>query len=344
MFPTVQSSTERKPPDTHGSLAPSCSGAPERKEGSMISITPEELVRRTRRSALIAERIGTLPAVPTLDWPARAASTLTPVGDGSIVAVLIVSLSHASCVRQVHACHAAAHPSQPGDVCEPLTRRLRTLPTLGPIYDAKRPPVMALARDPVAESNPLMALMGDAAPGGLLVGHIELGARSRSMLVLVAPARARAGELAELTGVLPVLARRATMALGSTTAGPASWLTQREQVVLESLTQGLSVRQIAEHLARSPHTIHDHVKSLHRKLGATNRGGLIARALGHADQLAEPHADHADAPAHDPLRLIDAKPMSSSQQAHGPQSLDTDTPRAARAIGLDQPRALPKAV
>lgn len=305
----------------------------------MSSITPEELVRRTRRSALIAERIGALPAVPTLDWPARAASTLTPLGDGSIVAVLIVSLGHTSRVHEVHACHAAAHPSRPGDACEPLTRRLRTLPAMGPIYDAKRPPVMVLARDPVDESHPLLALMGDSAPGGVLVGHIELGDQSRSMLVLAAPARARAGELAELTGVLPVLARRAELALGSTAAGPASWLTQREQIVLESLTRGLSVRQIAEHLARSPHTIHDHVKSLHRKLGATNRGGLIARALGHASPPAEPHAD-----THDALRLIDAKPLPSAQRAHGLDTQDTDAPRAARAIGLDLPRALPKAV
>ncbi|MFI4898124.1 MAG: response regulator transcription factor, partial [Phycisphaerales bacterium JB059] len=58
------------------------------------------------------------------------------------------------------------------------------------------------------------------------------------------------------------------------------WLTNREQVVLEELILGRSVREIAETMHRSPHTVHDHVKSLHRKLGASSRGALIAHALG----------------------------------------------------------------
>ena len=49
----------------------------------------------------------------------------------------------------------------------------------------------------------------------------------------------------------------------------------------EHLALGKSVKQIASDLARSPHTVHDHVKSLHRKLNASSRGELIARALGH---------------------------------------------------------------
>lgn len=58
-------------------------------------------------------------------------------------------------------------------------------------------------------------------------------------------------------------------------------MTDREQDVLERLILGRSVREIAEELGRSPHTVHDHVKSLHRKLDASSRGELVARALGH---------------------------------------------------------------
>jgi DNA-binding CsgD family transcriptional regulator len=60
-----------------------------------------------------------------------------------------------------------------------------------------------------------------------------------------------------------------------------AWVTPREQEVLELLVLGFSVREIGEKLGRSPHTVHDYVKSMHRKLNASNRGALVARALGH---------------------------------------------------------------
>jgi DNA-binding CsgD family transcriptional regulator len=61
---------------------------------------------------------------------------------------------------------------------------------------------------------------------------------------------------------------------------PISWLSPREQEVLDRLVLGMSVREISEELHRSPHTIHDHVKNLHKKLNASSRGELIARVLG----------------------------------------------------------------
>ncbi len=80
----------------------------------------------------------------------------------------------------------------------------------------------------------------------------------------------------------PVM-RRANMAFGPDAILPSRMLTSREQEILDKLTLGLSVRVIADDLGRSPHTVHDHVKSLHRKLNASSRGQLIARALGHAE-------------------------------------------------------------
>lgn len=59
---------------------------------------------------------------------------------------------------------------------------------------------------------------------------------------------------------------------------PRAWLTQREREVLGQLVGGASVVEIAKALDRSHYTVHDHVKSLHRKLGVKSRAALIGCA------------------------------------------------------------------
>ncbi|MBL4699197.1 MAG: hypothetical protein JKX70_10225 [Phycisphaerales bacterium] len=83
--------------------------------------------------------------------------------------------------------------------------------------------------------------------------------------------------LAQLVGLLSSKAHIALEHVQS----PKAWLTQREHEVLDELILGHSVRVIAERMGRSAHTVHDHVKNLHKKLGASSRGELIAKALGH---------------------------------------------------------------
>ena len=56
-------------------------------------------------------------------------------------------------------------------------------------------------------------------------------------------------------------------------------LPPRLRAVLEALCSGMSEKQIAAELDLSPHTVHDHVKQLHRRFGAQSRGELISRAL-----------------------------------------------------------------
>lgn len=80
-----------------------------------------------------------------------------------------------------------------------------------------------------------------------------------------------------LTSVLLVARDRLEQALGD---GPNPWLSACEQRVLDLLTDGLSVPEVAAALGRSPHTVHDHVKRLHAKLGTRTRGALLARVLG----------------------------------------------------------------
>jgi DNA-binding CsgD family transcriptional regulator len=87
---------------------------------------------------------------------------------------------------------------------------------------------------------------------------------------------------ASLRVALSHLAPRYRLAFGDSATRTVGRVTPSEQVVLEQLVMGRSVKEIADELSRSPHTIHDHIKSLHRKFGASNRGQLVARALGHA--------------------------------------------------------------
>lgn len=83
-----------------------------------------------------------------------------------------------------------------------------------------------------------------------------------------------------MSACLPLVARKANRALDRTWTDKGSWLSNREKLVLEQLIIGRSVPEIASALGRSHHTVHDNVKSLHRKLAASTRGELIARALG----------------------------------------------------------------
>ncbi|MEM1184780.1 MAG: helix-turn-helix transcriptional regulator [Planctomycetota bacterium] len=125
----------------------------------------------------------------------------------------------------------------------------------------------------------------DVIVGVARLGNVEPGRAIIVQAALTSPgARAKAEHLAVIESVLPLLVKRALLAIGSRRSTTARWLTGREQQVLEELTLGKSVRQIADEIGRSPHTVHDHVKSLHRKLNASSRGELVARALGYIQE------------------------------------------------------------
>jgi DNA-binding CsgD family transcriptional regulator len=122
-------------------------------------------------------------------------------------------------------------------------------------------------------STLVLAAVGLPGPIGERTLVVEVGISSGVMLPVEAAA--------VLAVTLPLMARRLIAAIGETTTSSSDWLTQKEQVVLNHLLMGKSVREIAQELERSQHTVHDHVKSLHRKLRANSRGELVARALGH---------------------------------------------------------------
>lgn len=57
-----------------------------------------------------------------------------------------------------------------------------------------------------------------------------------------------------------------------------SSVTERELEILEYLSLGLSVKQVAKRLSLSPRTVETHIAKIYRKLGVTNRVQAISRA------------------------------------------------------------------
>lgn len=88
---------------------------------------------------------------------------------------------------------------------------------------------------------------------------------------------ARAWLLRRLLPWMHAIVRAALAENGSPATRP--WLTDRERVVLDGLVEGGSVTEIAEALGRSRYTVHDQVKSLHRKLGVHTRAALVGCAI-----------------------------------------------------------------
>lgn len=247
-----------------------------------------------RTLARVAGAITELPAVATQDWVDRAAQALAGMDPWCRVGMTIATLEPNGQVHSVEAVGAAVSDRERDQLTDPkadmlgLRVRLERMTDLGLTL-----PESSLTRGLAGlcsdlgpwRDGPLSRVWNPAGIEKLLIGTVPIGRGEpeRTLLVFVALGHAPEGSARAnaktLGALLPLLARRARKALP--TEGPISWMTDREQDVLDRLILGRSVREIAEELGRSPHTVHDHVKSLHRKLDASSRGELVARALGH---------------------------------------------------------------
>jgi len=300
-----------------------------------------ETERNTALEAVMAslanstESVVGLPAVATLEWCDRAAwclaglcepalatltvGTLSPTGD--LTNQEVSGVAARTGVARARAMRRGEGETRGEDPRIATLRvraaRFRRVGVRVPTTTRNAPTVGRLTELPGGENvtrGDIPRLWNGLESSDVLVGILGLGdpESGRVMIAQVAPigqgARLTSHHNAAMGAILPVLARRATLALGEGTDGPTKWLTQREQIVLEQLTLGKSVREIADDLGRSPHTVHDHVKSLHRKLGASSRGELVARALGHTT-IAEPtqpsatieHKPTEPAPTHESI-------------------------------------------
>lgn len=264
-----------------------------------------------RAAAEITESLCQLPAVATLDWLDRAAATLRNVVQPSRACILILSADPGGSAVQLEAAGFAGPARSrgdraPGDQEESnfelsVRSRAERLDEIG--FPTPDQPVLGTLAELIGGDWRTRGLgrLWQGIPGSeVLVAAQPLGGldRGRTLISLVALAEpgseSKPVQLDLLGAVHPLLVRRALLAIGPTRATSVRWLTTREQEVLDLLVVGKSVRVIADELGRSPHTVHDHVKSLHRKLGASSRGELVARALGHtpfaraAEEWAEP--------------------------------------------------------
>jgi len=251
------------------------------------------------RAVALGERLTALPAVATPTWPDLAAGALTLVSERSLVCVFIGETDPNGGLVGIEAAGAAGSHARGRTDPQVLGVRstIERLPGLG--FAVPRERVQrgfigqgssllgaGWARSPIARA------FGAVAPDELLIGIHALGPGDTGRVIAAVIGvefaddadRGRGAERAALLEAgMPLLTQRALLAVGSQPSNTSRWLTSREQAVLERLTLGKCVREIAEEIGRSPHTVHDHVKSLHRKLNASSRGELVARALGYID-------------------------------------------------------------
>lgn len=244
-------------------------------------------------AADLAAAVGDLPAIATVEWCDDAAAMIRMLRPGSIACVAIAQVNEGGAIAHIEAVGAAGHDAQgravSGESLLPLhaahldwwigdgdrtgapraavLRELRDAERFAGSESARR-----WSRQGVADWLVGIAPIPGNVPERRLIVQLGIGPTAR---------RFEAPEAMVLAAILGPLGSRALLAFGPDVTNPMARLTAREREVLDHLTLGKSVKEIAADLARSPHTVHDHVKSLHRKLNATSRGELIARALGH---------------------------------------------------------------
>ncbi len=264
-----------------------------------------------RAAVRAAENLCALPAVPTQDWCERAARALASMRPPSIALVMFAHIAEGGEVARVEAagvwgCTLAEVSTTFGRIqsVSSIVPLGPTHPALGSVRSGAHT-CAALGWAPggqgsgggavfvggqigrAVSGSPMHARWGESGAVDHVVGAARLAAGAPDCYIVAEIGLTAAGVVAGaeeaglLAEVLPLLARRASVAFGAGPFTEAACLTHREEVVLEHLLYGKSVRQIAAELGRSPHTVHDHVKSLHRKLSASSRGALVARALGH---------------------------------------------------------------
>lgn len=227
------------------------------------------------RAIAACGRVHRLPGVPTLDWCERAAAALAVlVPDGGVVVGLarLEGSGHVAEVVNAGAALGAWARGAPGALDLRLgMEALRDAPWpaehVGRLWNWIPGADVAWGTAPLEGGRTAMLVSAAGPSGG---GPLRTAIR-------------------ELMNPLTEAARRA---FGTGTLKHSDWLSPREQEVLSALLLGKSIREIAAESGRSAHTVHDHVKSLHRKLHASSRGELVARALGYIE-----HSPGAGRPA-----------------------------------------------
>jgi len=248
--------------------------------------------RMLERCAQLTQSIGKIPAVATPDWCERSSAALASVFTHADLAIILADVAESGRVNEVLSIGACAVRHGKLERQEGLDLRVRFEGMVGlpwspdgmTIQDGSDVASKTYGRTELINTSHANTWYIPA--NGSLIATAALlcpQSRVRKLLtyVVLPESTERSFECMMVVRLASaLLARVAHVAMG---AGPGAilWLTHREQEVLDLLVMGNSVKEVSETLGRSPHTIHDHVKSLHRKLNANSRGELVAKALGH---------------------------------------------------------------
>jgi len=221
------------------------------------------------RFAAMVTRIAGMPLIPTHDWTSQAAVAMC---GGSADHAALVRLVDPKTWRLLHI-GASAGADSSGSTGLLLMHAERL---------SRSGAVRAVGENilvPWSETtcHPFHAAGFDA--GGIV--HVSDAVHDRLGVSLHIYHRGSAVESieAEIVRASCVILAASLRQFTSAIAEP-DWLTARETAVLEHVVNGHTANEIAVLLERSPHTVHDHLKSIHRKTGATTRGELIAAAIG----------------------------------------------------------------
>jgi DNA-binding CsgD family transcriptional regulator len=301
----------------------------------------------------IMECIAHLPGVATQDWCDRAADAISRVWHPCGVGVMLGSLDPRGFVREVELTGAAlshvpvpssASPVQaaPGyvrsneragsDGLDAVRTGFKSGDWVGWTFGPPSPELMHVAS---ASQLGMLARRGESVvwrrwasiqPQEVLGGVVAIPGAPVGRVILIevawhdGPTSDSSRQAAAISAVLPMLASKVVRTFGVEPLSPSGYLTPREEMVLWHLLAGEKVPTIAKALKRSVYTVHDHVKSLHRKLNANNRGQLVARALGHLgpitpsnepdDSLAEPTGE-SEGPE---TASIEAEPQGATKR------------------------------
>ncbi len=243
-----------------------------------------------------------LPLLPLKSWCNRAAALLSPLMPEAMVAVALVEdhpVRHLVRVPVAGLSVGAARSKRAnGKGVEKVERRLtddrwNTLMTNG--YSG--------VRHVAAEQVPARSVVFEVEEfhGGIIVGCAPCDPPGRQ--IVMHAMFDRAPDPHTPLGVLNALMIELGMAASAAFAGDASYrnlVTRQEELIVEMLTQGLTVPEISTRVSRSRHTVHDHIKKLHAKTGISTRGELVARALGHFPVPPEHKTPPVKAPSHKP--------------------------------------------
>lgn len=269
----------------------------------------------------VMEAMGRLPGVPTLDWCDRAAASIARLHAPSVALCMMGHADQRGFLTRVDLVGVGVvradapdadtsdrskivDPSNTGSDRGPSAEQLKLVTdnvhlgewigwNIGALHENSWFVSSASQQGllPGRGSSLLRSRWDWLKPSEIVLGAVVArgGAEGRTVFIEVAWADTSPHgcehEQAALAAILPKLSRRVSKAFGPGSEDRLAWLTPREEQVLWQLVAGKKVPEIAKELHRSVYTVHDHVKSLHRKLNASNRGQLVARALGHLGPL-----------------------------------------------------------